>query len=182
MRQHSPGFHCLPALADRGTLPPACPPDMGAALALSGPGACIPRGSLRRAALGRGSQGIHNPHRLDGARWAAAHAPTPRHAVLTLHKLEGAEQRRNAEEACDDPLRMIPYLLENKAVRGRVVRVDREHREMAERRTVRRPLVTLHSPDPCPIPLGRELGGLSSRMGGNSSFRRSLPRLTGVPW
>src|SRR5262249_959277 len=33
---------------------------------------------------------------------------TPRQAALTLHKLEEAAQRLEAEEACDDPLRMIP--------------------------------------------------------------------------
>lgn len=82
---------------------------------------------------------------------------TPRQAVLTLRKLEDAKRRLEAAEACDDPLRMIPYLLENKAVRGRIVRVNREHREMGERSMMKRPLVTLHSPDPCPIPLGREL-------------------------
>jgi hypothetical protein len=82
---------------------------------------------------------------------------SPRQAALTLRNLEDAKRRLDAEEACDDPLRMIPYLLENKAVRGRVIRVDREHREMGTRSMVRRPLVTLHSPEPCPIPLGREL-------------------------
>src|SRR5439155_19603879 len=65
---------------------------------------------------------------------------TPRQAVLTLRNLEDATRRLEAEEACDDPLRMIPYLLENKAVRGRVIRVNREHREMGERSLVRRPL------------------------------------------
>ena len=82
---------------------------------------------------------------------------TPRQAALMLRKLEDTKRRLEAEEACDDPLRMIPYLLENKAVRGRVIRVNPEHREMGERSMVRRPLVILHSPDPCPIPLGREL-------------------------
>jgi hypothetical protein len=82
---------------------------------------------------------------------------TPRQAVLMLRRLEDAKKRLEAEEACDDPLRMISYLLENKAVRGRVIRVDLVHREMAKRRMVARPLLTLHSPDSCPIPLGRKL-------------------------
>jgi len=82
---------------------------------------------------------------------------TPRQAALTLHGLEEGCRLVEAEEACDDPLRMIPYLLQHKAVRGRVVGVDREYRERASSRLVRRPLVTLHAPDPCLIPVGKEL-------------------------
>jgi hypothetical protein len=37
------------------------------------------------------------------------------------------------------------------------VRVDEQHREMGGRSLVRRPLVVLHSSDPCPIPLRRQL-------------------------
>lgn len=82
---------------------------------------------------------------------------TSRQAATTLRRLEEAQRLLDAEEACDDPLRMVPYILQHKAVRGRVVQVDREHRELATKRMVARPLVTLHSPDPCLIPLGREL-------------------------
>jgi hypothetical protein len=82
---------------------------------------------------------------------------TPRQAAMTLRELEEAQRLLEAEEACDDPLRMIPYLLQHKAVCGRVVAVDREHRELATRRLVPRPLVTLRSPDPCLMPLGKEL-------------------------
>jgi hypothetical protein len=83
--------------------------------------------------------------------------PTPRQAALTLRHLEKAQRLLEAEQACDDPMRMIPYLLQNKAVRGRVVAVDRDYREGAGRSRVRRPLVTLHSADPCPMPVGKEL-------------------------
>src|SRR5262249_10225273 len=82
---------------------------------------------------------------------------TPRQAALTMHELEEAGRLVEAEEACDDPLRMIPSLLQNKAVRGRVIRINPDHRELAERRLVRRPLVTLHTPDPCVMPAGKEL-------------------------
>jgi hypothetical protein len=82
---------------------------------------------------------------------------TPRQAAMTLRNLEEAQRRLQAEEACDDPLRMVAYLLQNKAVRGRVVAVDPDYRERASRAMVRRPLVTLLSPDPCLIPPGREL-------------------------
>src|SRR5262249_17977071 len=53
---------------------------------------------------------------------------TPRQAVRTLLNLEEANRLLEAEQACDDPLRMLPYLLENKAVRGRVVAVDADHK------------------------------------------------------
>ena len=82
---------------------------------------------------------------------------TSRQAATTLRRLGEAQRLLEAEEACDDPLRMVPYILQHKAVRGRVVGVNREHRELATKRMVARPLVTLHSPDPCLIPLGKEL-------------------------
>jgi hypothetical protein len=82
---------------------------------------------------------------------------TPRQVAQTLHNLEEATERVKAEEACDDPLRMIPYLLQHKAVRGRVVLVDPNHRELVNKRTMARPLVTLVSPDECLMPIGKEL-------------------------
>src|SRR5262249_45560465 len=78
-------------------------------------------------------------------------------AATTLRELEEGQRLLEAEEACDDPLRMIPYLLQHKAVCGRVVAVDRQHRELATKRMVARPLVRLLSPDPCIMPLGKEL-------------------------
>ncbi len=82
---------------------------------------------------------------------------TPGQAATALRKLEEAQKLLLAEEACDDPLRMIPYLLQHKAVCGKVVVIDREYRELATKRMMQRPLVTLHSPDPCLMPLGKEL-------------------------
>ena len=49
---------------------------------------------------------------------------TPRQAAMTLRNLEEAKRLLEAEEACDDPVRMIPYLLENKAVRVRQIKND----------------------------------------------------------
>lgn len=82
---------------------------------------------------------------------------TPRQAATTLRAIEEAGRLLEAEEACDDPLRMAAVVLANKAVRGRVVAVDPDHKEPGPRRAVRRPLVTLRSPDPCLTPPGREL-------------------------
>lgn len=82
---------------------------------------------------------------------------SPRQAALALRTLEEAGRRLEAEEACDDPLRMAGYVLANKAVRGRVVAVDPNHKEPGPKKVFRRPLVTLRSPDPCLMPVGREL-------------------------
>lgn len=82
---------------------------------------------------------------------------TARQAAVRLGKLEDAKTRLQAEEACEDPLKMIPYILLNKAVQGRVVRIDADHREKANVQMVRRPLVTILSLDPCLIPRGKEL-------------------------
>jgi hypothetical protein len=82
---------------------------------------------------------------------------TARQAAMLLRRLEGAQALLDAEEACDDPVRMVPFLLENKAVQGEVVRVDVDHKEMGRARRVRRPLVTIRSSDPCLMPVGKEL-------------------------
>jgi hypothetical protein len=52
---------------------------------------------------------------------------------------------------------MIPYLREHKAVQGRVVAIDLSHRELATKRMVPRPLVTLHTDEVCRMPAGKEL-------------------------
>jgi len=94
--------------------------------------------------------------------WAAGNGrtrtrQTPRQAALKLRALEEAKARLQAEEACDDPLKMVPYILQDKAIQGRVLRISADHREMGNARMVRRPLVTVLSADPCLIPLGKEL-------------------------
>lgn len=83
--------------------------------------------------------------------------PTPRQAATVLRNLEEAGRLVEAEEACDDPLRMAAFVLANQAVRGTVVGIDRTHREPGPKRMVGRPLVTLRSPDPFLMPVGREL-------------------------
>jgi hypothetical protein len=82
---------------------------------------------------------------------------TARQAIETMHRLEEAKARLIAEEALADPLRMIPFLLDGKAVEGKVIRVEPDHQEIANIRMVRRPLVTLASENPRPLPVGKEL-------------------------
>jgi hypothetical protein len=82
---------------------------------------------------------------------------TARQAAIILHQMEQAAERLEAEEACDDPLRMVPALLMHQAVAGLVMHIDTDHRERASVKAVRRPLVTLLFPRPCLMPLGKKL-------------------------
>jgi hypothetical protein len=91
---------------------------------------------------------------MDGRRRARE---TARQAISTMHRLEEAKALVGAEEALDDPLRMIPYLLDGKAVEGEVVHVDRTHAEIARVRSVGRPLVTIRSEVERAMPIGKQL-------------------------
>jgi hypothetical protein len=82
---------------------------------------------------------------------------TPRQAAMTMRRLEHAKARLQAEEAFDDPVRMIPFLLDHKAVAGQVDNVDPDYREVARVKRVRRPLVRIVTPDPCLMPRGKQL-------------------------
>jgi hypothetical protein len=82
---------------------------------------------------------------------------THRQAALSVRALEDAEGLLQAEEATDDPLRMVGYLLDGKALDGEVVGVDENNRELVNVKRMRRPLVTISCEEPCRIPRGRTL-------------------------
>ena len=82
---------------------------------------------------------------------------THRQAALSVRALEDAEALLKAEEATDDPLRMVGYLLDGKAFDGEVVRVDENNRELVNVKRMCRPLVTISCEEPCRIPRGRTL-------------------------
>lgn len=82
---------------------------------------------------------------------------TARQAIQTMGRMEDAKARLVAEEALDDPLRMIPWLLDGKAVEGDVVDVDPDHQEVANVRAARRPLVTIRTPAERPMPIGKKV-------------------------
>lgn len=82
---------------------------------------------------------------------------THKQAAHWLHSWEEAERHRIAEEAIDDPLRMLPYILRGEAVRGKVVAVDATHTEKPNTRSIVMPIVTLETSLPCTIPIGTEL-------------------------
>ena len=82
---------------------------------------------------------------------------TARQTAMELHALEQAAARTVAEEAVDDPLRMIPWLLAGKALTGTVVRVDPDHREQVGKQQRRRPVVVVACEEPCLMPHGKAL-------------------------
>jgi hypothetical protein len=82
---------------------------------------------------------------------------TARQASRTLRDLEAATARVEAEEACEDPLLLLPYLLDGHAVRGRVVAADPERRVVEKVRPVKRPRLVLAVDGTFRMPLGREL-------------------------
>jgi hypothetical protein len=78
-------------------------------------------------------------------------------AARTLRSWEDAERLLVAEEAIDDPLRMIPFFLTGEAIAGKVVKVDIEHREWSGHRKIARPRITIETAEPCTTPLETEL-------------------------
>ncbi len=86
-------------------------------------------------------------------RTADSHA----RAARVLRSWEEAQRLLDAEEAIDDPLRMVPSLLANDAIAGEVVEVDLTNQEVANVRPVTRPLVTLESRTPILVPIDSEL-------------------------
>ena len=82
---------------------------------------------------------------------------TARQAISTMNRLEDAKERLLTEEALDDPLQMIPYLLDGKAIEGEVVSIDLNHFEVARVNRVRRPLATIRTDLDRPMPAGKQL-------------------------
>ncbi len=78
-------------------------------------------------------------------------------AARTLQDWETAYAKLVAEEAVDDPLRMVPFLLTNQAVAGQVLEVDLDHKEQPGKRSVRRAQVELEVAERCTIPLQTKL-------------------------
>jgi hypothetical protein len=79
-------------------------------------------------------------------------------AARTLQTWEGANQLLTAEEAIDDPMRMIPHLLAHEAMVGTVLEVNLENRVLsAKGRRVKRPLVRLQLSARCIMPLRKNL-------------------------
>jgi hypothetical protein len=81
---------------------------------------------------------------------------TPRQAAITLRRLEDTLARYEADQAVEDPARMIAYLLDGDAIRGTVASLT-ETKVVVNVRSVRRALIALDSPDPVILPTGKLL-------------------------
>lgn len=73
-------------------------------------------------------------------------------AIRSRNLLEAEQARLAAEEAIDDPVRMIPHILAGKAFQGRVVSVDADRRELVNTRRMRRPAVLVQTDEVCEMP------------------------------
>lgn len=72
-------------------------------------------------------------------------------AARTLRGWEDAQRLLVAEQAIDDPLKMLPYELSHQALRGRVVAVDENNTERPNTKWVKRPLLTVRTDQPCRV-------------------------------
>jgi hypothetical protein len=82
---------------------------------------------------------------------------TPRNAAVRLNDLEQSYALLIAEEAIDDPLRMMPHLLAGKALSGVVINCDNTHRERINNRNCLRPRATVRTEAPCLMLPGAEV-------------------------
>jgi len=82
---------------------------------------------------------------------------SPRAAALRLDEFERAKALLTAEEAIDDPLRMIPQLLAGRALAGEVVHCNATRREQINGRNCLRPSVIVRTDEPCLLPVGGEV-------------------------
>jgi hypothetical protein len=83
--------------------------------------------------------------------------PEMRTVVRRLRELEAAKTRLEAEEAVDDPLRMVPHIIAGTALAGGVVACSANRRELIGGRNLLRPSVTVRTDEPCLIPVGSEI-------------------------
>ena len=82
-----------------------------------------------------------------------------RQSAWIIKSREDAQQALDLGEALDDPMVVAGLVAVGDAVDGDVVDVDTENMEMGPsgRRRVRRPLITVALPEPCPMPIGTNL-------------------------
>lgn len=81
---------------------------------------------------------------------------TARQAAITLRRLEDTLARYKADQAVEDPARMIPHLLDGDAIRGTVASLT-ETKVVINVNAVRRAIIALDSPDPVIRPVGKRL-------------------------
>jgi hypothetical protein len=82
-----------------------------------------------------------------------------RGAIFARRHAETAASLVTAEEACSDPIRMIGYMLDHKAVEGQVDAFDFDHTEVkpGNSRATNVPRLRLMTASPSMVPVGKEL-------------------------
>jgi hypothetical protein len=92
---------------------------------------------------------------LRGQRYRTRH--THARAAHMLRGWEDAQRLLVAEEAIDDPLKMLPTLLAGQGFVATLRSRDLDHSERPNKRMVRRPLLEVETDEVCTLPLGTEL-------------------------
>jgi hypothetical protein len=90
-------------------------------------------------------------------RWPERRSPSSERDSADPEQIDRAQRLLVAEEACDDALRMRPYLARGEAVEGRVTAVDLDSHELCNGRPVRRPVITVAARPPCVVEVGARL-------------------------
>jgi len=77
--------------------------------------------------------------------------------VISKRRLEAAQALVEAEEAIDDPLRMVPQIVAGLALAGEVVNLAAGRRELVGQRNCLRPSITVRTDENCSMPIGTAL-------------------------
>ena len=92
-----------------------------------------------------------------GAEGRRKARPTLRSNVIEKRRLESAQSLLDAEEAIDDPLRMLPQIVAGLALAGQVTASNANRREPVGGRNCLRPSITVRTDEPCSMPLGTDV-------------------------
>jgi hypothetical protein len=118
-----------------------------------------PRFVGRRWAADREAYSQHMAWLLGPAEGRRRTRQTVRQAIRTRAVAEQTKELVEAEEAISDPVRMIPYLLDHKAIEGTVVSYDGHNKEVkpGNVRATQVPILILRTERRCLVPRGKEL-------------------------
>jgi hypothetical protein len=115
------------------------------------------RSVVRRERSDRIAYAGHMAWMSGGAEGRIRARPHLRSNIIEKRRLEDAKAMLEAEEAIDDPIRMVPQIVQGIALAGEVLASNVQRRERINNRNLLRPSVTVRTTELCPMPLGSPL-------------------------